>query len=76
MDFTGEIIKGSLFLMGGLAIIAGSAFLLLKHGRALERVDNAKHNDKEYERMQKIHTANSAMSASQRLDWLRRQQKK
>lgn len=76
MDFAGEIIKGSLFLTGGLAIIAGSVFLLLKHGRALERVDNAKYNNEEYKRMQKIHTANSAMSASQRLDWLRRQQKK
>ncbi len=75
MNLAGEIIKGILIFLGGLAIIAGSVLLLLKHGRALERVESAKEKDKEYEKMQQIHSANSSKSASERLDWLRKHKK-
>lgn len=71
MDVAGEIIKGLAFLIGGLTIIVGSVILLIKHGRSLERVNSAKEKDKEYEKMQKIHSANSSMSVRERLDWLR-----
>lgn len=75
MDVAGEIIKGLAFLIGGLTIIVGSVILLIKHGRSLERVSSSKEKDKEYEKMQKIHSAHSAMSADERLDWLRKHRK-
>lgn len=47
-------------------------WLSVKYGKAQERAVLAKEDKSEYERMQKIHSANSAMSASQRIDWLRK----
>ena len=70
MEVAGQVIKWVVFLTGGLAIIAGSVFLLIKHGSALEKVNTAKEKDKEYEKLQKIHSTNSNMSARERLNWL------
>ena len=70
MELAGQVIKGLAFLIGGLTIIVGSVILLIKHGRSLEKVDSAKEKDKEYEKLQKIHSAHSSMSATERLKWL------
>lgn len=44
----------------------------VKYGAAKERAVLQQEDKKEYERMQKIHSANSARSASQRIDWVRK----
>lgn len=75
MGLAEPIIKGVLVLIGGLAIIAGSVILLVKYGRSLERVDSSKEKDKEYEKLQRLHSAHSSMSASERIDWLRKNRK-
>ena len=75
MGLAGPIIKAAVVLIGGLALIAGSVILLVKYGRSLEQVDSSKEKDKEYEKLQKLHSAHSSMSASERLDWLRKHRK-
>lgn len=50
-------------------------WISVKYGRAKERAVLAEKDKSEYERMQKIHSANSAMSASERIDWLRKRRK-
>lgn len=75
MNITGQLIQGVLFLLAGGGIIVGSVVLLIKHGRALEKVDNSTEKDKEYEKMENIHAHNSSMSASERLEWLREHKK-
>ena len=47
-------------------------WISVRYGKAQERAVFANEDKSEYERMQKIHSANSAMSASQRIDWLRK----
>ena len=47
-------------------------WISVRYGKAQERAVLANEDKSEYERMQKIHSANSAMSASKRIDWLRK----
>lgn len=47
-------------------------WISVRYGKAQERAVLANDGKSEYERMQKIHSANSSMSASQRIDWLRK----
>ena len=47
-------------------------WISVRYGKAQERAVFANEDKSEYERMQKIHSANSSMSASQRIDWLRK----
>lgn len=47
-------------------------WISVRYGKAQERAVLENEDKSEYERMQKIHSANSAMSASQRIDWLRK----
>lgn len=56
-----------------VALFAWFVFWIsVKYGAAKERAVLQQKDKKEYERMQKIHTANSAMSINERLDWLRK----
>ena len=41
----------------------------------LEKIKATEEKDAEYEKMQKIHSAHTAMSANERLDWLRKHRK-
>lgn len=75
-ELWGDLLKAATALIGGGLIVYFLARLLINHGRALEKVNENSKKDKEYERMQKIHSANSSMSASQRLDWLRKKREK
>lgn len=60
-----------------VALFAWFVFWIsVKYGAAKERAVLQQEDKKEYERMQKIHTANSAMSANQRIDWLRKRREK
>ena len=47
-------------------------WISVRYGKAQERAVLANKDKSEYDRMQNIHSANSAMSASQRIDWLRK----
>lgn len=47
-------------------------WISVRYGKAQEQAVFANEDKSEYERMQKIHSANSVISASQRLDWLRK----
>ena len=65
----GQVLAAALFTL--------AVFLIsYKYGQAKERAVLAREDKNEYERMQNIHTANSAMSASERLDWLRKRKEK
>ena len=75
-ELWGGLLKAASFLIGGGLSIYFGARLLINHGRALEKVNTNNAKDKEYERMQKIHSANASMSASERLDWLRKKREK
>ena len=75
-ELWGGLLKAASALIGGGLIIYFGARLLINHGRALERVNTSNAKDKEYERMQRIHSANASMSASERLDWLRKKRQK
>lgn len=75
-EVLGQLFKMLALLSGSCLAIYFLARLLINHGRALQNNDESKANKKEYEKMQKIHSANSAMSASERLDWLRKHYKK
>lgn len=60
-----------------VALFAWFVFWIsVKYGAAKERAVLQQEDKKEYERMQKIHTANSAMSANQRIDWMRKRREK
>lgn len=55
------------------ALFTFAVFLIsYKYGQAKERAILERKDKSEYERMQKIHSANSAMSANERIDWLRK----
>ena len=47
-------------------------WISVRYGKAQELAVLANEDKREYERMQKIHSANSAKSANERLDWLRK----
>ena len=47
-------------------------WISVRYGKAQEQAVLANEDKSEYERMQKIHSANSAMSANERIDWLRK----
>lgn len=69
MQILGQVLAASLFTL--------AVFLIsYKYGRAKERAVLAREDKNEYERMQKIHSANSSMSASERLDWLHKRKEK
>lgn len=60
-----------------VALFAWFVFWIsVKYGAAKERAVLQQEDKKEYERMQKIHSAHSAMSASQRIDWMRKRLEK
>lgn len=60
-----------------VALFAWFVFWIsVKYGAAKERAVLQQEDKKEYERMQKIHAANSAMSANQRVDWMRKRREK
>lgn len=60
-----------------VALFAWFVFWIsVKYGAAKERAVLQQEDKKEYERMQKIHSAHSALSASQRIDWLRKRREK
>lgn len=60
-----------------VALFAWFVFWIsVKYGAAKERAVLQQEDKKEYERMQKIHSAHSTMSASQRIDWLRKWREK
>lgn len=75
-ELWGGLLKAASLLIGGGLFVYFGARLLINHGRALEKINENNAKDKEYERMQKIHSVNASMSANQRLDWLRKKREK
>lgn len=71
----GQLIKYGLFSTGLVILLVFIAVLLIKYGRNLEKIKATEEKDAEYEKMQKIHSAHTAMSANERLDWLRKHRK-